>query len=1087
MGLSSSKEQSENDDYKPPLVRQRERLLERRTTVLTDSDAAAFDPTADKYDYLIVFKNDKPKKKISHYDDEGQEQHKEEEKIKWEWLENVWLEAIPGEEDKKEKGRDYLKFLWQQRFGSLPNEDSEEIDMQPKSEIELLVRDHIIDVLSRKSGLQLKLSLSANGRKQYCQVRAPMSLLERKATQLEYKLKFKPEIDPGPAFWQRTDGTYDRAGRPRYIELIEEQRLTSKDETNEALAILYKLGKIGPHDMSVFDEEETTEKHWSRRLRTLERIVDKVPCTNEYPAYASFTGKPKERHLYDEYPSVRGKTLFLSKDRLYLTRRIIDEVFDFGVLEENKLVDLITALHDANYGEMPTADWFLKRWVYFYQAEADRVGAPYVTHYAIIKHRTCPRYLRPFAQPLMEIRSYFGEKIAFYFAWLGFYGYYLIYPALGGLICTLYLLFSGTSDEAIGIHPEQIIMALALVVWSAFYKESWDIESQYCALKWGTLNFEEQEVDRPQFHGDPDGEPRRISPVTNQKETFYPPEKRQQTQRNSLFIIIFFIIALILVIVLIFEIEYLMYLQGGFLASATGAVGVLQAVLIQILSEQYGNFANARNDKENYRTQTEYENALVLKKFLFEIFNNYSALAITAYFKGVYFICTSGTYKQNCLGDLKLLLISIFGTRFALAIYSAYEERVNRIIELVFGPTKNKDDDADSDDDSDDENDDLEGGGINKKKSSANAISETQRFETELELKAYEGTFDDYAEIVLQMGLVSMFTLGWYLVPTLGVLEVLLQIRVDAYKLAAQTRRPDPAPAESVGSWGVLMESMGVLAVYANAGIVVFTTRSFSNYSFLEKLLIFFVLEQIALVLKIVTHASIIDVPTDLSDKKRRNDHVVKRHKVVAFDDDDVVMAGQDDDDTDEIPSSMTQRRNIGIGDDYDLQKKREADKKRAAEHAQKISDLALQRGAVDADLLDVNALKPDKPLTRIQQHRLEYLRRKLLGVDKDLALLRNQYKVACRHEVYKPKLGISYSRKDPDLALGLLSVTVVEANGLGTLDAPLDANKHPVRIIAHVREDRGDADETKEENPSISVGPPPQVSKPAKKAKRTT
>ena len=33
---------------------------------------------------------------------------------------------------------------------------------------------------------------------------------------------------------------------------------------------------------------------------------------------------------------------------------------------------------------------------------------------------------------------------------------------------------------------------------------------------------------------------------------------------------------------------------------------------------------------------------------------------------------------------------------------------------------------------------------------------------------------------VLQMGLVSMFTLGLYLTPLLGAGEVLLQIRVDA-------------------------------------------------------------------------------------------------------------------------------------------------------------------------------------------------------------------------------------------------------------------------------------------------------------------
>ena len=139
---------------------------------------------------------------------------------------------------------------------------------------------------------------------------------------------------------------------------------------------------------------------------------------------------------------------------------------------------------------------------------------------------------------------------------------------------------------------------------------------------------------------------------------------------------------------------------------------------------------------------------------------------------------------------------------------------------------------------------------------------------------------------VLQMGLVSMFTLGLYLTPLLGAGEVLLQIRVDAYKLTALSQRPDPTPAESVGSWGVLMESMGLLAVYCNAGIIVATTKSFHAYSSLQRVIVFFVVEQCLLALKLAVHAYIDDEPTPLAELKKRNAHVVARHKNAVFDDD---------------------------------------------------------------------------------------------------------------------------------------------------------------------------------------------------------
>ena len=224
MGLGASRADHKKDDgYVPPSDRARARQAPAPSAVLTDPDVAAFDPTADKHDYLLVF---------------ATERSRSSETLKWNEVRETWFQAIPGDEEKKTAGVELLRRDWVQRFG-----EEEEC---PKGDVLGLCREHVVDLLARRSGLQLKLSLPSDGaRRVYCQLRAPVSLLERKADALDYKFKFKDEIDPGPAFWRRSSGTDRVSGRPVYDEIVEDATILTEKRPKRRCSSCTPRGAVG--------------------------------------------------------------------------------------------------------------------------------------------------------------------------------------------------------------------------------------------------------------------------------------------------------------------------------------------------------------------------------------------------------------------------------------------------------------------------------------------------------------------------------------------------------------------------------------------------------------------------------------------------------------------------------------------------------------------------------------------------------------------------------------------------------------------------------------------------------------------------
>ncbi|KAL7992886.1 hypothetical protein Chor_017142 [Crotalus horridus] len=214
------------------------------------------------------------------------------------------------------------------------------------------------------------------------------------------------------------------------------------------------------------------------------------------------------------------------------------------------------------------------------------------------------------AQPLDEICDYFGVKIAMYFAWLGFYTSAMVYPAVFGS-----LLYTFTENDQTSRDICSVIFAIFNVIWSTLFLEEWKRRGAEFAYKWGTLDTPAESIEepRPQFRG-----VKRISPVTNTEEFYYPPWKRLLFQcLVSLPICIFCLSFVFLTMLGCFELQEFVLSIKELPRLVRFLPKIMLAVIVTVCDEVYRKIAYWLNDMENYRLQSAYEKHLIIKMVLF--------------------------------------------------------------------------------------------------------------------------------------------------------------------------------------------------------------------------------------------------------------------------------------------------------------------------------------------------------------------------------------------------------------------------------------------------------------------------------------
>lgn len=431
-------------------------------------------------------------------------------------------------------------------------------------------------------------------------------------------------------------------------------------------------------------------------------------------------------------------------------------------------------------------------------------------------------------QPLDAIKHYYGEKIAFYFAWIDTYADFMKGAAIIGFAIQAIKFFFSTYDATYKILT--VSFAIFLTFWATAFDQFWGRREKVLAWKWGTMNLSDVEMQRGDFVGkfEKDEVTGRMK-VVEQKNNI---TKFKKIMSYSFILTLIFVVIGAVISIFLFRAYMLTIdeLWGMILP------GLLNAIQIKIMNMIYDRLAIFLNDWENHETDNLYNNHLAVKLFLFRFVNSYSSLFYLAFFAGNH--C-----KRTCIQDLSYQLAVIFLTNMAMNTVELGMPWLKMKFKLRQETKK-----------------------IRKAKKNDPSIRELiYPVEHESKLQSYESPLEDYMEMVIQFGYISLFGAALPILPVLALIELMLEIRVDAWKICNLVKRPPPNRSKDIGVWRSIIMIVTYAGAITNSGII-FITIGFFKDDLLTQILGFISLEHLILAGILIIGIIIPDVPSVVTD-----------------------------------------------------------------------------------------------------------------------------------------------------------------------------------------------------------------------------
>lgn len=432
----------------------------------------------------------------------------------------------------------------------------------------------------------------------------------------------------------------------------------------------------------------------------------------------------------------------------------------------------------------------------------------------------------PWQLPIDKVKNYLGERIGIYFAFIGHYTTFLFPLAAVGLLTFLEVLAQGKLGNGGFLTP---IYAVLVCIWAQAMIEYWKRKQAMKVMEWGMSDYAFEERDLPAFEGED------MSSVIDGKPTKYFPEKEKLMRMLVSLGACACAVVLVSLSLLIFYVVRLIF--GGFLTY------LITAIVIQVMNGIFMTTSIFFTERENHRLESEYEESLIAKLFLFQFINSYAMLFYIAFFRTMIGDeCEGG---QGCMGELSLALFVIFGFRL---IYINVEELLWPIVEphvrLTLKSLKHKfvqwyNEEFPEEDTPENvvlehiqrslaEENEREAHLARRRELTAKMTPTEKEFDLDAYTKMMQ-SIDEFAELSIQFGYVTLFVAAFPLAPLFAVASNFFKIKIDAYKLLCTMQRPMPSSDDGIGIWLDVFQIVSLVAVITNSGIIAFSMNPFTT------------------------------------------------------------------------------------------------------------------------------------------------------------------------------------------------------------------------------------------------------------------